>query len=122
MNDLSIGREADGPAPRTHRGWLAAGWLCLAVGTLGIVVPLLPTVDFYGLAACCFARGSRRWEAWLLNHPRLGPLVRDWRAVVNSTVRRRPLSEAMACPYLTDGLVVGVRWVQLAPSHSQVSP
>lgn len=60
--------------------WLAAGCLCLAIGTIGIVVPLLPTVDFYAMAAFCFARGSRRWEAWLMNHPRLGPLVRDWRA------------------------------------------
>jgi len=62
------------------RLWIAAGMLCLVVGVIGIVVPLLPTTDFVLLAAYCFSRGSRRWDAWLLNHPRLGPLVRDWRA------------------------------------------
>lgn len=59
--------------------WIGAGFLCLALGTIGIVVPLLPTVDMYGLAAFCFARGDRRWEAWLLKHPHLGPPTRAWR-------------------------------------------
>lgn len=30
------------------------------------------------LALCCFKRGSERFEAWLLNHPRIGPTLRDW--------------------------------------------
>lgn len=70
--------EPTGPLAK-RRLWLALGWLCIAIGTIGIVVPLLPTVDCYGLAAYCFARGSRRWEQWLLNHRRMGPMVRDWR-------------------------------------------
>lgn len=61
------------------RAWLAAGILCLVLGVVGIVVPLLPTVDMVGLAAFCFARGDRRWETWLLAHRRLGPSVRAWR-------------------------------------------
>jgi uncharacterized protein len=59
--------------------WLAAGWLCLITGVIGIFLPLLPTTPFVLLAAFCFSRGSARWEAWLLHHPRFGPLVRDWR-------------------------------------------
>lgn len=59
--------------------WLAAGIACLVLGTVGIVLPLVPTVDCYGMAAFCFARGNRRWERWLLAHPRLGPAIRDWR-------------------------------------------
>ena len=80
MNQTEPRHEADRTAPRRHLGWLVTGWLCMALGTLGIVVPLLPTLDFYGLAALSFARGSPRCEAWLMNHPRLGPLLRDWRA------------------------------------------
>ena len=44
------------------------------------MLPLLPTTPFVLLAAFCFARGSPRWEAWLMGHPRLGPIVLDWRA------------------------------------------
>jgi len=43
-------------------------------------VPLLPTTPFVLLSAFCFSRGCVRCENWLLAHPRLGPLVRDWRA------------------------------------------
>lgn len=60
--------------------WLAAGTLALATGIVGIVLPLLPTTPFVILAAFCYTRGSERWERWLLEHPRFGPMLRDWRA------------------------------------------
>ena len=59
--------------------WLGAGGLALLAGLVGIFLPLLPTTPFVLLAAFCFSRGSARWEAWMLNHPRFGPMVRDWR-------------------------------------------
>ncbi|MFG6448357.1 YbaN family protein [Roseateles sp. BYS180W] len=59
--------------------WLLAGFAALALGVVGIVVPLLPTTPFVLLAAFCFARGSQRCERWLLTHPRFGPMVGDWR-------------------------------------------
>ena len=52
----------------------------LATGIVGVFVPLLPTTPFVLLAAFCFSRGSERCERWLLAHPRLGPVVHDWRA------------------------------------------
>lgn len=60
--------------------WLAAGFISLGLALLGVVLPLLPTVPFVLLAAACFGRGSAKTEAWLLSHPRWGPMVRDWRA------------------------------------------
>jgi len=59
--------------------WLLAGGLSLLVGVIGIFLPLLPTTPLVLLAAYCFSRGSKRWEAWMLAHPRFGPMVRDWR-------------------------------------------
>ena len=60
--------------------WLVGGFVCLLTGIIGIVLPLLPTTPFVLLAAFCFSRGSARFEQWLLQHPRFGPMVRDWRA------------------------------------------
>ena len=66
--------------PRWQRvAWGAAGGLALAVGLIGIFLPLLPTTPFVIVAAFCLSRSSARAEAWLLDHPRLGPVVRDWR-------------------------------------------
>lgn len=60
--------------------WTAAGLLSVAVGAVGAVVPLLPTAPLMLLAAFCFARGSDRFHRWLVEHPRFGPPIRDWRA------------------------------------------
>lgn len=59
--------------------WLIAGGLALAFGTVGIFLPLLPTVPFLLLAAFCFARGSERLHHWLLSHPVFGPPIENWR-------------------------------------------
>ena len=59
--------------------WLGAGLTALAVGTVGIALPLLPTVPFYLLAAFCFARSRPEWAERLHNHPRYGPPLREWR-------------------------------------------
>ena len=75
--------------------WLCAGWLALTAGFVGVFLPLLPTVPFVLLAAYCFARGSRRWEQWLLDHPRLGPIVHDWRAHHAIPRRAKQLAIAM---------------------------
>ena len=46
---------------------LLVAWLSAALGTIGIFVPLLPTVPLYLLAALCFARGSQRLYDWFVS-------------------------------------------------------
>jgi len=60
--------------------WLGLGLLLVAIGFVGLFVPLLPTTDFLILALPCFARSSPRLEAWLLGHPRFGPALQAWRS------------------------------------------
>ncbi|MEM6709691.1 MAG: YbaN family protein [Pseudomonadota bacterium] len=58
--------------------YLIGGWLCLGLGFLGALLPLLPTTPFVLLAAYCFARSSPTWHRWLLTHRLFGPLILDW--------------------------------------------
>lgn len=55
--------------------WTATGYGFFAVGLLGVVLPLLPTVIFWIFAAACFAKGcpamARKIYAW----PGAGPAV-----------------------------------------------
>jgi hypothetical protein len=60
--------------------WFALGWIAVGIGSLGIVVPGLPTTVFFILAAACFSRSSPRFEQWVLDRPGIGPMVRDYRA------------------------------------------
>lgn len=46
--------------------WLALGFLCLALGTVGAVLPILPTVPFYMATAFCFAKSSKKLHNWFL--------------------------------------------------------
>lgn len=72
---------------------LAAGWVALALGVIGIVVPLLPTTPFLLLAGACFARSSRRAHAWLVSNRWFGPPLRQWEATrtVTPRIKRRAL-------------------------------
>ena len=59
--------------------WIVVGCVAVGLGTLGIVVPGLPTTGFFVLAAWAFSRSSPRLERWVLDRPGVGPLVRDYR-------------------------------------------
>ncbi len=59
--------------------WRTLALLTLALGMIGVVVPGLPTVPFLLLAAWAGTHGWPRLEHWLLNHPRYGFSIRQWR-------------------------------------------
>jgi len=63
---------------RWRWAWWLLAWASLGLGVVGIVLPGLPTVPFVLLSAYAAARGSARLHAWLLAHPRFGPMIRDW--------------------------------------------
>jgi len=55
-----------------------AGFLCVGLASLGIVLPLLPTTPLLLVAAACFARTDPRFHRWLLTNRVFGPIIRDW--------------------------------------------
>ncbi len=61
--------------PATRIFWLIIGILALALGGLGVFLPLLPTTPFVLVAAFAFANSSDR----LLDHNIFGPLIDNWR-------------------------------------------
>ena len=78
--------------------YLSAGWGFIALGVVGIFLPVLPTTPFILLAAWCFSKGSERLHHWLLTHPRFGPMVRDWEESRVIRLRAKLLATAMIVP------------------------
>jgi len=54
------------------------GLMFVALGALGLILPILPTTPFLLVAAACFANSSPRFHNWLLNLRVFGPLIRNW--------------------------------------------
>jgi len=55
------------------------GTLCVALGVIGIFLPLMPTTVFLLMAAACYARSSERFYQRLINHRLLGGYIRNSR-------------------------------------------
>ncbi|MBV1907570.1 MAG: YbaN family protein [Pseudomonadales bacterium] len=58
--------------------WGLGGTVSLLLGSIGIILPLLPTVPFLLLSAFCFARSSEPAHVWLLSHRYFGPPILQW--------------------------------------------
>jgi uncharacterized membrane protein YbaN (DUF454 family) len=111
------------PAPMPRRPhwqrvlWALAGVAALVTGIVGIFLPLLPTTPLVLLAAFCFSRGSTRCERWLLEHPRFGPMIRDWRAERAVPLRAKQLAwvmMALGSAWAAWRLPASVGWIPAA--------
>lgn len=70
--------------------WIIAGFICLGLGTVGIVLPILPTVPFYLATVFCFAKSSRRLHDWFLG-------TGLYRRHLDSFVRRKAMTMQTKC-------------------------
>jgi len=105
-----------------RRLWLGGGLAALAFGTVGIALPLLPTVPFYLLAAFCFARSRPEWAERLYAHPRYGPPLRAWRER-RAIGRRAKVSALLAlfASVVVVELTLGWPWVLIPAAVAAVS-
>lgn len=86
-------RKTATPAKAGSKGarlaFLITGHICMALGLLGFVLPLIPGTVFLLAAAFCYARGSKRFYDWLLHHKWFGPPIKDWQQHHAMTVKSK---------------------------------
>lgn len=91
-----IARFEPQPGPMAGRFWrpllIAAGALLVAIGAVGIFVPLLPTTVFLLLAAACFGKSSPGAYRWLMTNRIFGSILHDYHRGRGASVRTKVLS------------------------------
>ena len=83
---------------------IAAGCLSAILGTIGVVVPGLPTTPFVLLASWCFYRSSPRLQKWLLSSF-LGKYIRDYTARGGLTLSKRLMIIGLMTAMVTISIV-----------------
>lgn len=88
--------------------WRICALLALALGVIGLAVPVLPTVPFLIVSAWCASKSSPELERRLLTHPIYGEQIRAWRE--RGAVPRR------AKWFATIGMIGSAVLIQLTPA------
>ena len=82
---------------------VVAGTICVALGAIGIVLPVLPTTPFLLLAAACYCRSSQRLYHWLLSNRFFGEYIRNYR-------------EGKGIPLKTKIIAITILWLTMVYS------
>ncbi|MCG9729723.1 YbaN family protein [Shewanella sp. Isolate13] len=97
------------------RGFFLVFGLCsLALGLLGILLPVLPTVPFILLAAYCFARSSDRLYQWLMSHPWFADALQNWQAqgAIRKSLKKKAYIVS-GLSFFTSIVIVPLIWVKV---------
>lgn len=101
--------------------YLISGFLLVAIGVIGIFLPVLPTTIFLILASACFVKGSPKANEWLRNHKILGPYIKNYYEKTGLTIKAKILNIIFlwtmilfSAFYFTDELYIKIILVAIA--------
>lgn len=90
------------------------GCICVVLGIVGLVMPMMPGAVFLALAAWLFSRSSERFHDWLVGHRHLGPMIHAWKTGEGfDRVLRRRILLVMWASMLLSMVIVAKTWAVL---------
>jgi uncharacterized membrane protein YbaN (DUF454 family) len=90
--------------------FLVLGHLCVALGVIGVFLPVMPTTVFLLGAAACYARASAGFYNRLLNNRVFGPIIADWRHYRAMTLRAKTLAIGFVWVGIGASMVIVETW------------
>ncbi len=58
--------------------WFTLGIICLGIAYIGVITPGIPWSTPTVAAAFCFAKSSKKWHDYMMNHRLFGPFLTNW--------------------------------------------
>lgn len=83
---------------------ISIGSVSLILGTIGIILPILPTTPFLLLSLACYMRSSKRLYDFVLSNKYLGPYVRDY--VAGNEIPKKAKKKSIFLIWITIGFSV----------------
>ena len=95
--------------------YIILGSISLALGTLGIFLPLLPTTPFYLLTAWLYMRGSKKMYDKVMSNKYFGTIVRDFQEDKSISLRTKIIVVSMIWGSILFSAfwVVSVWWLRI---------
>jgi uncharacterized protein len=94
--------------------WVILGFLFVTLGIIGYILPLMPGLVFFILAAFCFAKGSRKFLKSLIGNKYVGPAIMDWKRGRGMTVKSKIIALVTVMPSMAFSAfyIVRIDWVR----------
>jgi len=89
--------------------FFVTGSIFLALGAIGVALPVLPTTPFLLLALACYCRSSERMTYWMLNNKYFGNYIRNYK-------------EGKGIPLKTKLFAITILWITLVYSAIFIIP
>ena len=93
--------------------FFVAGSVSLALGTIGIVLPILPTTPLLLLALACYCRSSKRMTKWVLSNKYFGSYIRRYKEGKGIPIKTKIV--ALAALWITISysafFIVNIWWI-----------
>lgn len=100
---------------------MVLGLAFTAMGLVGALLPILPTVPFLLVAAFAFSKSSKRFHNWLLNHRIFGPQIRDWQETGSISRRVKWIATLSMLAGIGLSAFLGLGWIIIAVQCVSIS-
>ncbi|RLA08516.1 MAG: hypothetical protein DRQ59_13840, partial [Gammaproteobacteria bacterium] len=94
-------------------GYLLIAYAALAIGIVGIFLPLLPATPFLLIAVWAGSRGSQRVHDWIFEQPRFARLINDWHEQGAVPLSAKCLATVMMTVSFLTLIWAGANWLLL---------